>query len=229
MFDRRRMCETGVDMAQGEAVRMRLSSTDSREPAMDAVDAIYTRRAIRDFTDQVPPREEVEALIEAAIQAPNGLNRQPWAFVVAEGRPLLAEWSTKAKAYFAATTDSALQGFREHLALADFNIFYNAPVLVVICATNPDPMSMKDCCLAAQNLMLAAHDRGLGSCWIGFAEPWLGSAEGRDAAGIPDDHTPVAPIIVGRPKTTPPRPHRNPPLVRWLTPAPASAQLTGGT
>ncbi len=191
---------------------------------MDAVDVIYARRAIRDFTDAAPPREEVEALIEAAIQAPNGMNRQPWAFVAVEGRELLAGWSARAKVHFAAVTPAtALHGFREHLAAADFNIFYNAPVLVLICATDADMMSLKDCCLAAENMMLAAHDRGLGTCWIGFSEPWLASPEGRAAAGIPAGHVPVAPIILGRPRSTPPRPHRNPPDLRWVTPALASA------
>jgi nitroreductase len=191
---------------------------------MDAIDAIYTRRAIRDFTAAAPPREEVDALIEAAIQAPNGMNRQPWAFVVAEGRELLAGWSARAKAHFAAVTPAtALHGFHEHLAAPDFNIFYNAPVLVVICATDADLMSLKDCCLAAENLMLAAHDRGLGTCWIGFSEPWLASPEGRAAAGIPPGHVPVAPIILGRASSTPPRPHRNPPDIRWVIPALASA------
>ena len=191
---------------------------------MDAVDAIYTRRAIRDFTSAAAPREEVEALIEAAIQAPNGMNRQPWAFVVAEGRELLAEWSARAKAHFAAIApEGALHGFREHLAAAEFNIFYNAPLLVVICATDQDLMSLKDCCLAAENLMLAAHDRGFGACWIGFAEPWLASPQGRAAAGIPEGHVPVAPIILGRPASTPPRPPRNPPVIHWVNRAMASA------
>ena len=186
---------------------------------MDAVDVIYNRRAIRDFTDDCPPREEVETLIAAAVQAPSGMNRQPWAFVVASGRPLLAKWSAKAKAFFADQAEgSALHGFREHLESPEFNIFYNAPMLVVICATDADPMSLKDCCLAAENLMLAAQDRGLGTCWIGFAEPWLTSAEGRAALDLPVGHFPIAPIILGRPASTPPRPHRNAPKVGWIAP-----------
>ncbi|HXQ12290.1 MAG TPA: nitroreductase family protein [Caulobacteraceae bacterium] len=185
---------------------------------MDAVDAIYGRRAIRNFTGQTPPREEIEALIEAAVQAPNGMNRQPWAFVVVEDKAALARFSTAAKAYLMRTmpASSPLHSHREHLVSSDFNIFYNAPVLVVICATDPDPMSAKDCCLAAENMMLAAHDRRIGTCWIGFAEAWLNSAEGKQALGIPESHTVVAPIIVGHAAETPARPHRNTPAVRWV-------------
>ena len=191
---------------------------------MDAVDVIYQRRAIRDFTDYIPPREELEALIKAAIQAPNGMNRQPWAFVVAEGRPLLEDWSKRAKAHFLATMSSgALHGFREHLADPHFNIFYNAPTLVLICATDGDLMSLKDCCLAAENLILAAQDRGLGTCWIGFSEPWFASPEGRAAAMIGEGHAPIAPIILGRPASLPPRVHRSTPNIRWIVSAHASA------
>lgn len=162
-------------------------------------------------------------MIAAAIQAPNGMNRQPWSFVVAAGRPLLAKWSARAKTFFAERAGaSALHGFREHLQSTEFNIFYNAPMLVVICATDADLMSLKDCCLAAENLMLAAHDRGYGACWIGFAEPWLASGEGRAALDLPEGHVPVAPIILGRPASSPPRPPRNAPQVRWIAPVTAA-------
>jgi nitroreductase len=183
---------------------------------MDAVDAIYGRRAIREFKDAPIAREEINGLIEAAIQAPSGVNRQPWSFVVVEGRPTLARWSKLAKTHLLQSGALAEPGLREHLTSQDFNMFYNAPVLVVICATDADQMSMKDCCLAAQNLMLAAHDRGMGSCWIGFSEAWLGSAEGKAELGVPSNYVPVAPIILGRPAFSPPRPHRNPAVVHWI-------------
>ena len=51
-----------------------------------------------------------------------------------------------------------------------FHIFYHAPVLVVIAAAEPTDWAVEDCALAAENLMLAAYAKGLGTCWIG----WLG-------------------------------------------------------
>jgi nitroreductase len=190
---------------------------------MDTVDAIYGRRAIRSFTDNAIPQEEIGALIEAAIQAPNGMNRQPWSFVVATGRPALARWSALAKAHLLQHAATPLVELREPLTSADFNIFYNAPHLVLICATDSEPMSLKDCCLAAENLMLAAHDRGMGTCWIGLAEAWLSSTDGKVELGVPADHVPIAPIIFGRPASTPPRPHREAAKVSWLEPAHAAA------
>jgi nitroreductase len=190
---------------------------------MDAVDAIYGRRAIRDFTEASVPHEEISALIDAAIQAPSGVNLQPWSFTVVSGRSILARWSERAKAQLLKAEGEPLHGLREHLTNVDFNIFYNAPHLVLICATDAQPMSSKDCCLAAENLMLAAYDRGIGTCWIGFSEAWLSSDEGRTEVGIPRGHVPVAPIILGRPASTPPRPHRNPAAVRWIEVAKVAA------
>jgi len=185
---------------------------------MDTVDAIYRRRAVRDFTQATPPKEEVEALIDAAIQAPSGMNRQPWCFVVAEGRARLERWSALANAAFADLAGHAAHSHPElaRLGARSSNIFHGAPLLVVICATDHELMSIKDCCLAAENLMLAAEDRGLGSCWIGLAEAWLASPAGKAELGVPDAWLPVAPIILGRPTSIPPRPHRQPAAIHWL-------------
>lgn len=75
---------------------------------------------------------------------------------------------------------------------------------------------MEDCALAAQNLMLAAYAAGLGSCWIGFAQSFLNTPEGKALLGLPSAWVPVAPIIIGYPKTTPDPVPRNEPLIRWI-------------
>jgi nitroreductase len=86
--------------------------------------------------------------------------------------------------------------------------------LIVICAPE-GAWAAEDCALAAQNLMLAAHAAGLGSCWIGFAQGWLRTPEGRAALKIPPDVLPVAPIIVGRPKTEPKAVPRKAAEIHW--------------
>lgn len=76
--------------------------------------------------------------------------------------------------------------------------------------------AVEDCALAAENLMLAAYAEGLGTCWIGLAQSWLATAEGKAALGLPAACLPVAPIIVGRPKSTPAPVGRNEPQIRWI-------------
>jgi nitroreductase len=75
---------------------------------------------------------------------------------------------------------------------------------------------VEDCSLAAENLMLAARAFGLGTCWIGFAQAWLATSEGKAALKLPGGYVPVAPIIVGHPKSAPPPVPRKKPEIHWI-------------
>ncbi|MGA0604051.1 nitroreductase family protein [Caulobacter sp. KR2-114] len=183
---------------------------------MDAIDAIYRRRAIRDYAPDPPARGELERLVEIAVQAPSGMNRQPWAFAIVLGRERLAQASALAKAALAPSAADLGPELAAMLASPEFDIFYNAPALIVVCATEAGPMAVTDACLAAATLMIAAADSGLGTCWIGFAEAWLASEAGRSWLAIPDDWRVVAPIIVGRPRGAPERPARKAPTLVWV-------------
>ena len=169
---------------------------------MNVLEAIRGRRAVRDYADKVPPESVIRSLIGEAVWAPSGINLQPWCFFVVDDSAALASYSAEAKALMLgqAEVHPELVHMREMLASPEFNIFYNAPVLIMICATTPDEMALKDCCLAAQTLMLAAHAKGLGSCWIGLSEAWLNTPAGKMKLGIPAEYRIVAPIIVGYPK-----------------------------
>ena len=74
-----------------------------------------------------------------------------------------------------------------------------------------------DCAMAAYSLMLAACTMGLGTCWTGFAQPWLASPDGRRELGMDTDELPVAPIIIGAPAGAPLSPGRFKPRIRWVT------------
>lgn len=183
---------------------------------MDILEAIHSRRAVRDFEDRPVDEATLRDLIGAAVWAPSGMNRQPWCFYVVEGREALARFSWKAKAAIMAQA-----GTHPELSTVlgddpEFNIFYNAPLLVIVCATAPDDMALKDCCLAAQTLMLAAHAMDLGTCWIGFSDAWLNTPEGKADLGIPETLRPVAPIIVGHPRSLAAAGERRPPDIRFI-------------
>ena len=185
---------------------------------MELLEAIYTRRAVRDYSHAKVEQAQIEALIRAAIQAPSAMDHQPWSFCVVRDAALLRRISDEAKAHMLRTTPAGLVShhFEEMLGNPAFDIFYNAPVLILISSSDDQPWGTIDCALAAQNLMLAARDAGLGSCWIGFAQGWLGTPEGKTALGLPPACTPVAPIIVGHPAGTVPPVPRNDPEIRWL-------------
>jgi nitroreductase len=101
-------------------------------------------------------------------------------------------------------------------ASQEFNIFYDAGTLVVICAKPMGPFVAADCWLAAENLMLAACAMGLGTCVIGSAVPALNTPAVKAELGIPAEYSAVAPIIVGGPSgETRPTARREPEILAW--------------
>lgn len=192
-----------------------------RSPGMDVMDAIYGRRAVRAFETERVGHATIDKLIDAAIHAPSAMNLQPWSFQVIEGSERLAGYSQRAKRHFLSTMPAGSPAAQHTSLLEDphFNIFYGAPTLIIVCATPPSRQAEEDCCLAAQNLMLAAHGLRLGTCWIGFSRPWLELEATRAELGIDPGAMPVAPIIVGFPAGQPAPTQRRKPVVRWLAPS----------
>lgn len=183
--------------------------------AMDLTTAVYGRRAIRAYTVEPVSQETVERLIDAAIQAPSSMDLEPWSFAVIEGSARLKQFSDRAKEHFVphALPQPLDARFRGMLADPNFNIFHDAPTLVVVCATSDDPQAAEDCCLAAQNLMLAAYAAGLGTCPIGFSRPWLRLPDTKRELGIDARYVPVFPVVLGHPAEHPSAPGRRKPVV----------------
>jgi len=185
---------------------------------MELEQALCTRRATRQFTSESVDRSTLLRLMDAAIQAPSAVNEQPWFFTVVEDRSVLARISAASKTHILRNPpkEIASHHLEEHLRDPGFDIFYGAPALIVISSVVDNQWAIENCALAAQNLMLAACAEGLGTCWIGFAQMWLVTPEGKAVLGVPSVYVPVAPIIVGHPKAPPPPVPRKPPEVRWI-------------
>lgn len=186
---------------------------DGNRP-MTVVEAIHARRSVRAFTGRKIGRLAVAELLAAAVRAPTAVHEELWAFVVVQDPGLLKRLSDKAKPLFAtqAHLDHGGHGL-EAFAREDFNIFYDAGTLIVICGPSTAPFAAADCWLAAENLMLAASAQGYGTCVIGSAVAALNLPELKAELGIPAGYTAVAPVIVGEPATIPPLTSRKEPRV----------------
>lgn len=182
---------------------------------MEFMDVINARRSTREYQARPVEREKIERIIEAAVKAPSAMNKQPWAFGVITDPAVLRDYSERAKAFLLSKTDewAWLAPYKHYFEDPNYNVFYNAPALVVIYSTDPMPVAGIDCALAAENLMLAACDQGLGSCWIGFSRDVMNSPEVKKELGVPEEYSVAAPIIVGYPAGPVDAPEKKPPVV----------------
>jgi nitroreductase len=138
---------------------------------MSLFEAIHSQRAIRHFSEQPVADEAVETMLNAAIRAPNGGNRQPWRFVVIRDADLkrqLGQWYLAA--WQAATADMKVltQPYRHGAELAQQ--MATVPVLILACIDHGEVGSGRGPITrgasiypAVQNLLLAARTLGLGT------------------------------------------------------------------
>ena len=134
---------------------------------MDVMEAIKTRRSVRKFQDRPVEEEKLRAVLDAARLAPSWANLQCWRFVVvkdAAARARLSELSY-VESFFSP------KGYKTNPAQ---KALAAAPVVIVACG-DPEKSGdlgeqyyyLTDVGIATQNLMLAAHDQGLGTVFVG--------------------------------------------------------------
>jgi nitroreductase len=212
----------------GEAVRIPPQSTQTHQeilmaksnPQMNVFDAINGRCSVRSYAPGKVEQATLRVLLNAAVKAPTAIHKEPWEFVIIQETATLKRLSDRAKILFLEEIHQAHLDRGGHAldTFTDpaFDVFYNAGTLVVICGCPMSPFVVADCWLAAENLMLAAHALGLGTCVIGSAASALNTPEVKDELGIPVDVIPIAPIAVGVPSgDTPPTRRKEPHVLLW--------------
>ena len=184
------------------------------EVSMSAMDAIYHRRSVRDYAPRTIDQAVIRSLLDAAVHAPTAMHEELWSFAVIQDKNLLNRLSDSAKEKVRCEAQASDSPHAKHsldlVNKPDFHVFYNAGTLIVIYSRFQGPFVVADCWLAAENLMLAAFAKGLGTCVIGLAVSALNTPEWKAELKIPAEMTAIAPIIVGVPAgETPPVPPRS--------------------
>ncbi len=172
---------------------------------------IKERRSHRFFLDKPVEREKIEKILELAMWAPSAMNRQQWFFVVVGGERLKKLISTIQKGYehilprlqrFFADKPKVIK-----LTEQFFRTLGNAPVAIFAyyTPTGDDFADLQSVAAAVQNMILAAHALGLGSCWM--TGPVHVEEEINRELGITDKKL-VAVVPIGYPAKKPPVPPR---------------------
>ena len=167
------------------------------------LEAIKSRRAIRSYEDKPVSESAIQTMLEAATYAPSAINIQPWKFTIVTNKAEMKKLSDTAKPMLVRMLpdvgDEGLVGLKKRLSDPNYNIFYNAPLLVFVSGLK-SPYGIYDCSMAAQNMMLSAYTLGVGSCWIGTAVALANQPNVKADLGVPEDHEVHAAIIFGYPK-----------------------------
>jgi nitroreductase len=187
---------------------------------MNVSEAIAGRRSVRDYTMDKVSEADIRLLLNVAVWAPTAIQEEPWVFIVLQDKQFLNRISDDAKELLNSGADpihpSGTSHLSDHLVSPEFNTFYNATTLIVICGKQKGAFVAADCWLAAQNLMLTAYAQGLGTCVIGLAVTALNTPQWKEELGIPNNMTAFVPIIVGTPATeTPPVSRKPPEILMW--------------
>ncbi|MEN6373441.1 MAG: nitroreductase family protein [Smithella sp.] len=173
---------------------------------MDYKTLLTNRRAIRDYQNKEVPLSTVKEILQDTCLAPTAKNGQPCRFIIIQDRKLIKRLSDESKSNLLADAvknpDLLTSDYEAILRDENFNVFYNAPCLVLFIGSNDVESLDVDVGLTVAYFMFSATSRGLGTCWIGLGGHIRDSIILKEI-GMPNDCRIVAPIIVGYPVSIP--------------------------
>jgi nitroreductase len=161
------------------------------ENLMDTLEAIHTRRSIREYQDKPVPDELVTEMLKAAMAAPSARNQQSWEFVIVTDKEIREKIPTVCP--FA-------------------QMIVHAPLAILVCGNLEIETSQGywviDCAAATQNMLLAAHALGLGAVWTGVY-PREERMDGlTELLNLPEYILPHSLVVIGYPAEQPEHPDR---------------------
>lgn len=150
----------------------------------DIINAMETRRSVRNYKPDMIPEETIRKICEAGTYAASGKGNQS---------PIIIAVTDKALRDKLSRMNAKIMG-------TDIDPFYGAPVVLIVLADRKFPTYIYDGSLVIGNLMLAAHSEGIGSCWIHRAKEEFQSEEGKEilkSLGIEGDYEGIGHCVLG--------------------------------
>jgi len=155
--------------------------------------AIRNRKSTRKYKKEQIKAEELEAILEAGIQAPSAVNFQPWHFTVIQNKEFIDNISSKAKEKMLESDDLSII----NIAKSNMNILYNGPTVVVVSGKKDVSSSLVDCSAAIENMLIAAESIGLGTVWVGLSRYFFMVNEEVKKLSLPTGYEPFYAVVIG--------------------------------
>ncbi|MBQ8654923.1 MAG: nitroreductase [Clostridia bacterium] len=153
----------------------------------DAMNAMLTRRSCRKYKSDMIPKDVLEQILKAGTYAATGMGKQSPIIIAVTGKAMRDRLSAMNAAIMGSSGDP----------------FYGAPVVLVVLARKDVGTFVYDGSLVMGNLMLAAHELGIGSCWIHRAKQEFESEEGKAILadlGIEGEYEGIDHCVLGYPE-----------------------------
>ena len=149
---------------------------------METMNTIFSRRSVRKYLPKPVTRDLIESILKAGMNAPSAGDEQPWHFVIIDKHDLLQKISE-------------VHPYAKMLK--------DAPAAILVCGDlgvlKFKDLWVQDCSAASENMLLAAHDLGLGAVWIGVYPAENLIREVRSILNIPQHIVPFSIIGMGYP------------------------------
>lgn len=173
--------QTGVSY---ENARVNLELSWRFYQMSEVINNMKTRRSIRKYKPDMIPEDVLNRIIEAGTYAATGMGKQSPIIIAVTNKEIRDKFSKM---------NAEIMG-------VDSDPFYGAPVVLIVLADKSRPTYVYDGSLVMGNLMLAAHEEGIGSCWIHRAKEEFESAEGKaflKSLGIEGDYEGIGHCVLG--------------------------------
>ncbi|MBQ9429153.1 MAG: nitroreductase [Clostridia bacterium] len=157
---------------------------------MEALECILSRHSVKSYLPTEVKQEDLDVILRAGLAAPSGRNAQAAILLCVTDKALRDRLSALNAAVMGAQSDP----------------FYGAPCVVVVLADKTVFTGVYDGSVVMENLLLAAHARGLGACWIHRAKEVFASKEGKAIlrdCGITGDYEGIGNCVIGYPAAAP--------------------------
>jgi nitroreductase/NAD-dependent dihydropyrimidine dehydrogenase PreA subunit len=193
------------------------------------VQLMASRRSCRNYSEKTVDRSVLEDLVKIGTTAPSGTNSQNWTFTIFPDRPAVDEfgqrigtffknlnrmaekkWMRKSLKligkpeldnYYREHYQSVKEGLKEWELSGRDRLFHGAPAVIVVAARPDGSCPKENALLATQNILLAAHSMGLGTCLIGFAvEAIKNDSANQEFLTIPAEESVCSVIAIGYPE-----------------------------
>ena len=178
------------------------------EYANDAIAAIMERRSVRQYSDTPVSHDTLALIVQCGINAPSGMNQQPWEVRVVEDASFISE-----------TTELFKEANPEMVSKdANFkNMYRNAPNIIVV--ATPEGKGALDAGLLGENMAIAAKSLGLGTCFLGGPVGFLYTEAGKpylEKLDLPEGYTISYILAIGYPEESPEAKPRDEGKVKYI-------------